>query len=378
MTGLFDHWWVRALSGAGLFALIIALVVALVAAIGSATDGRIAMTFLINLVLVLGLQTYIGNTGIISFGHVSFMALGAYGAALFSASPEVKAQAIPHAPGLVLNASLSFLPATLIGVAVAVAVALIIGLAIVRLTGAAASVATLGLLVVVFTILSNSEWLTRGSKAFSGIPPFTTLGWALGAVVLCLAAARLLRDSNLGLGLRSSSEDELAARASGVNVIGGRFVMWIASAAMAALAGSLYAHYVLAILPKAFYFDLTFLSVTMLIVGGRSVSGAVIGAASITVIAEFLRRAENGFSIGSFSLSEAPGLTTMILGLLIVLALTLRPKGLCGRWELDELVLRYAYWHREGMWMGDKVATSLDHGGAPRSPSLQDVRSVEH
>ena len=83
----------------------------------------------------------------------------------------------------------------------------------------------------------------------------------------------------MGLGLRSSSEDELAARVSGVNVVGGRLVFWVASAAIAALAGSLYAHYVLAILPKAFYFDLTFLSVTMLIVGGRSVSGAVIGTA---------------------------------------------------------------------------------------------------
>jgi hypothetical protein len=92
----------------------------------------------------------------------------------------------------------------------------------------------------------------------------------------------------------------------------------------------------------AFYFDLTFLSITMLIVGGRSVSGAVTGAASITVMAEFLRRAEYGFSFGSFSLSEAPGLTTIILGLLIVFALALRPKGLFGRWEVDELVFRYA------------------------------------
>ena len=70
-------------------------------------------------------------------------------------------------------------------------------------------------------------------------------------------------------------------------------------------------------------------------------------------MAEILRRAENGFSIGSFSLSEAPGLTTMILGLLIILALTLRPKGLCGRWELEELVLRYLW--REEARMPDKL-----------------------
>ncbi len=343
MLWWFDRWWVRALTGAAAISLIICLVIASVAAAGSATDIRIAMTFLINLVLVLGLQIYVGNTGIISFGHVSFMALGAYGAALFSASPEVKAQAIQHAPNLILTASLGFLPATLIGITVAVVAAVVIGLAMVRLTGAAASVATLGQLVVTFTVLSNSEALTRGAKAFSGIPPYTNLGWALGCAVLSVIAARMLRESNLGLGLRSSSEDELAARASGVSVVRGRLLMWIASAAIAALAGSLYAHYVLAILPKAFYFDITFLSVTMLIVGGRSVSGAVIGAAAITAAAEFLRRAEYGFSLGPLSLSEAPGLTTMVLSLLIVLALILRPKGLCGRWELDELVLQVAY-----------------------------------
>jgi branched-chain amino acid transport system permease protein len=376
LTEVYEHWWVRALSGAGLIALIIAVAVALVAFIGSPTDVRIAITFLINLVLVLGLQTYVGNTGIISFGHVSFMALGAYGAALFSASPEVKAQAIPHAPALVLNASVDFVPATLIGMIAAVAVASIIGPAIVRLTGAAASVATLGLLVVVFTILSNSEWLTRGSKAFSGIPPFTTLGGALVAVVLSLTVARLFRDSNMGLGLRSSSEDELAAMASGVNVVGGRLVFWVASAAIAALAGSLYAHYVLAILPRAFYFDLTFLSVTMLIVGGRSVSGAVLGTASITVLAEFLRRAENGFSIGSFSLNEAPGLTTMILGLVIILALTLRPKGLCGRWELEELVLRYLW--REGTRTADKLGLELTASGAVSTRPPENGRRAEH
>ena len=335
-----ERWWLRALMGAALLSALVGVVVLAADAFGSATDQRVAMTFLINLAVATGLQTYVGNSGVISFGHVSFMALGAYGAALFSASPEVKAQSIPDAPAFIVNAELSFVPATLIGIAVAMLVAFLVGFTIVRLAGAAASVATLGLMVVVFTILSNTDTLTRGSKAFSGIPPYTNLGWGLGAVVLCLTIARLLRDCDLGLGLRSSREDELAAQASGVDITRARLVMWVAGAGMAALGGSLYAHFVLAILPKAFHFDLTFLTVTMVIVGGHSISGAVAGTAAITLMAEFLRRAENGFSIGPFSLSEAPGLTTIVLGLLIVLALTLRPKGLLGRWELDELIAR--------------------------------------
>jgi branched-chain amino acid transport system permease protein len=76
--------------------------------------------------------------------------------------------------------------------------------------------------------------------------------------------------------------------------------------------------------------------VTMVIVGGQSITGAFIGAAAISLLAEFLRRAENGFSIGPVTLEDAPGLTTIVLGLLIIATMIVRPKGLAGRWELDD------------------------------------------
>jgi branched-chain amino acid transport system permease protein len=335
-----ERWWWRALFGAALVAALLAGVVVVVAALGSATDQRIAMTFLINLIVAVGLQTYVGNSGVISFGHVGFMALGAYGAALFTASPVIKARAIPDAPTFIVEAEMGFVPAMLIGAVIAMAVAYLIGLTIVRLAGAAAAVATLGFLVLVFIVLSNADDLTRGAKAFSGIPPYANLWWGLVLAALCILGARLLRDSGMGLGLRASRGDELAAQASGVDVVRGRLVMWVAGAAMAAVGGALYAHVVLAILPKAFHFDLTFLIVTMVIVGGQSISGAALGAGLITLLAELLRRAEHGFAIGPLSLEEAPGLTTIVLGLLIVLTLILRPRGLLGRWELDELLLR--------------------------------------
>ena len=116
--------------------------------------------------------------------------------------------------------------------------------------------------------------------------------------------------------------------------------MWVASAGLSAVAGALYAHTVLAILPQAFHFQLTFLIVTMVIIGGQSITGAVVGTVAVSLLAEALRRAENGISFGSIQLNEAPGLTTMVLGLIIVLTLTLRPQGLLGRWEIDELFAR--------------------------------------
>lgn len=334
-------WWHQSLLGWALTFLPVCVMAGLVLAVGSATDQRILIVFIINLIAAVSLQTYTGSSGVMSFGHAGFMALGAYGSALFTADPTIKSVAIPNAPGFIVGSEMPFLPAMLIGIAVATVVGALVGRVFMRLSGAAAAVATLGFMVIVFTVLSNAEELTRGSKAFSGIPAFTTPAWCLGVFAVVLLGSRLLRDSDIGIGLRASSEDHIAAQASGVDVGYARYVMWIFSAAGAGAAGVLYAHYIGAILPKAFHFDLTFLLVTMVIVGGRSITGAIAGTALITILAECLRRMENGFSIGSLNLSEAPGLTAIVLALLIVLTLTIRPQGLLGRWELEEIIQRW-------------------------------------
>jgi branched-chain amino acid transport system permease protein len=336
MSAALERWWLRAFVGAAILCALLATMVVLVDYAGSATDERIAMTFLVNLILVMGLQTFVGSSGVISFAHVGFMAVGAYSAVLLTTPPAIKETSIPDAPTLIQHAELGFVPATAIAVIVTMAFALVVGLPIVRLAGAAAAVATLGLLVIMHTVLSNSETLTRGAQAFYGIPAYSNLGVGLAFGVVAIAVARLLRESSIGLGLRSSREDELSARASGFDVARGRLVAWVVSAGITAIAGSLYAHYVLAILPNAFYFNLTFVIVTMVIVGGQSVTGAFIGAAGLSLLTEFLRRAENGFSLGPITLDNAPGLTTIVLGLLIIGTMIARPKGLAGRWELDD------------------------------------------
>jgi branched-chain amino acid transport system permease protein len=117
-----------------------------------------------------------------------------------------------------------------------------------------------------------------------------------------------------------------------VNMTMARLAAWVLSAGIAAVGGVLYAHYILSVAPTSFYFELTFLVLVMLIVGGRSVSGAVIGALIISVIAEFLRRAENA--------TERFGLSTLVLATIFVGIIIVRPGGLLGRWELDEVLTR--------------------------------------
>jgi branched-chain amino acid transport system permease protein len=333
-----ERWYARGLTGALFIAAVLTLVIVWVQAAGSETDQRVALTFLVNLVAVIGLQTFMGNSGVVSFGHVAFVGLGAYTSALLTTPPKTKelSSLIPDAPGFILHAHMGFLPATLVAIAVVLVFAAVVGVVFVRMSGAAAAIATLSLLVIVRVVLGNWEQLTRGPKTFFGVPEYTTVWWALGWSVVVIIAARLFRESGTGLRLRASRTDELASQAVGVDIRRERWVAWVISAGMAAVSGVLYAHLLLAFAPQQFYFDLTFLLIVMAIVGGTTVSGAVIGAGGISIVTEILRRGETGFSLGPIHVNEAFGLTTLVLGVIVLVTVILRPNGLLGRWELDE------------------------------------------
>ncbi|HET6998571.1 MAG TPA: branched-chain amino acid ABC transporter permease, partial [Solirubrobacterales bacterium] len=337
-----DRWYLRGFLGAAFLALLLTVVIVWVQEGGSATDQRVALTFLVNLVAVIGLQTFIGNSGVISFGHVAFIGLGAYCSALLTTPPETKelTTLISNAPGFLLHAEMSFLPATLVAVAFVAVFAGLVGIVFVRMSGAAAAIGTLSLLIVVRVVLGNWEQVTRGPKTFFGVPAYTTVWWALGWAVVAIIVARLFRESGIGLRLRASRTDELASAAVGVDIKRARWFAWVLSAMMAAVSGALYAHLILAFAPQQFYLDLTFTLIVMAIVGGTSVSGAVIGAAGISLVQEVLRRGESGFALGPIQIDEAFGLTTLVLGLLVLATVILRPGGLLGRWELDELLAR--------------------------------------
>jgi branched-chain amino acid transport system permease protein len=344
-----DRWYVRAAVGSAVLSGLLVCVIAGVEAFGSATDRQVAVTFLVNLVAVLGIQTFMGNSGIVTFGHVAFVGIGAYAGALLTMDPATKRlpPLIPDAPELILDAHVSFPVATLVAVVVAAAVALSVGPIFARLSGAAGAIASLSFLVVVRTVLGNWSDVTRGPKTFFGVPPLTTIWWALGWAVVAIVVARAFRESSLGLRLRATASDELAGRAVGVDVLRARTVAWVLGAAIAAVSGVLYAHLILAFGPGQFFLELTFLLIVMTMVGGPTVSGAVLGAAAISVVTEVLRRGESGFSVGPVHVQQALGLTTVVLSALIMVIVAVRPTGLLGRWELEEWVVRGARaWRR--------------------------------
>jgi branched-chain amino acid transport system permease protein len=296
---------------------------------------RIAIVLFINLIMVLALQVFMGNSGVVSFGHTAFMGIGAYASALLSMTPAAKAAALRTGYPLIEQVHLPFLPALLGGALIAALVAAIIGFPLARLSGASAVIATFALLVVVHTILLNWGEVTNGPRIIFGIVGHTTLAMSLVFGLLSIVVAFWFKETALGLKLRASREDEQAAASIGIDLVVVRWVAFILSAFMTGLAGGLWAHFITIFSPIAFYLTQTFLIVTMLIVGGMgSVSGAVVGAVVISLTFEGLRAIENAVNMAHLLPGTFVGFTEVMLAAVMIILLIRRPAGVTGGQEI--------------------------------------------
>ena len=332
-----------ALCGTGLISLLLIGGMALLQAFGSSSSSRTFVMFLVNVMLVVSIQAFIGNSGIVSFGHVAFMGIGAYTTALVTIPEAVKSAQLPELPSALGTADLGLVPAIALSALAALVVAAIFGGAIIRMTESTMAMATLALLVMVHTFFQNATTYTRGSLGLAGIPVRTTLGVATAGAVLFLLIGRLYKESGSGLRLRATREDPLSSASVGTSVVRTRYGGWLLSAAMMGAAGSLWAQSVIAFNANQFYFGITFALLAMLVIGGRtSLTGAVGGAAIITFLTDTLARVEQGVAIGPWELPRVTGTVQFAIALLIIVTLILRPEGMLDRWEIDDLVRRLA------------------------------------
>lgn len=290
--------------------------------LGSPSIQRDGVFMLINLLAVVGLWTFVGNSGIISFGHASFLGIGAYTSAILTTPPALKKVLVQGMPSFLANAHTS----TVVGLIAAAGVSALFAAAIapplMRLAGLAAGIATLSVLVIVNVVLSQWNSVTNGLHTFSGIPNDAGLWSSLPYVLIAIPVAYAFKRSRTGLRLRACREDEIAARSIGIGVLRERSMAWILSAAIVGAAGAVYAHYLISISPSVFYFDVTFLWLTMLVVGGiTSLGGAVLGGLVVSGVSEGLSHIEN-------SVPSLQGMTAVALAVFLILVLIIRPGGL--------------------------------------------------
>lgn len=342
MARILRFWALEAAGGAALLAagLVLVALYGWLAA-DESLESKITL-FLINVVFVVALQTFSGNSGILSFGQMAFVGTGAYVAAILTIDPALKPTLLTGLPGFLDGVQLSFLEATLAAAVAAGVLALLTGLPILRLDGATAVIAILSLLLIADVVFSGWIGVTRGAGGLYAIPPEATLGRTLAVAVAVVFVARWFKDSRTGLLLRGSREDAFSAASVGVPVRAYRMRAWILSGALSGIGGALFAFWLGTISPTNFFLAPTFAVIVMMIVGGMStVSGAVVGAALVTLVQEYLRpREDTAVDLGVLEIDRLTGLTQMALVVMILAVMYFRREGLVGRRELDESLRR--------------------------------------
>jgi branched-chain amino acid transport system permease protein len=302
----------------------------------SAYIQRIVVGLGISIILVVSLNLSNGFTGVFSLGHIGFMAIGAYTAAILTLPLSLKHVNLPELPGWLAQVQMSFLPATLIGALLATVIALLVGLSLMRLSGPYVAVATMGFLVIVQVVLINWDAMTRGSRTFSGVPAYTTLWWVWGWTLVTVYVIWRLARSSYGRGMMAIRDNQIAAQSLGINVMRSRLLGFCVSAFFTAVAGSLWAHFIMSFSPKSFYFAETFSIITMLVLGGSgSVSGSIVGAFFITALSEILRNAERGMTLGPVHIPPVYGASQILVAVVFIVVIIFRPKGLLGDREVN-------------------------------------------
>jgi branched-chain amino acid transport system permease protein len=297
--------------------------------------ARIVTVMFVSLILVLGLQLYMGNSGILSFAHIGFMGVGAYTSVLFSMTPTAKELSNPNLYPFLIPLHLPFLPSLLIGALVAALIAAVVGYPLMRLSDAAAVITTFALLVIINVVLVHWDRVTNGPRTLFGVDNYTTLWTSVIFCILTIFAVYLFKESRIGLRLRASRDDAYAAASIGINMVLMRWLAFIASAFIAGVGGTLWAHFITSFSPYSFYLTETFVILAMLVIGGPySVSGAVIGTLVVTAAREILRAIENYVNILQIFPEGFFGFTEVVLAIVLIVILVYRPAGILGSREL--------------------------------------------
>src|SRR5215207_2872557 len=265
---------------------VVVVIAAFVAAFPFLTEStfylRIAALVFIFSLAVLGLNLLMGFAGQVSLGHAGFFGIGAYAVAVAPTHFGVP----------------SWL-ALIAGVAIAGALAFVIGRPILKLKGHYLAVATLGMGILIAMVFTNEARLTGGPDGMA-VPRLVLFGWvARGSVswywisgatlVLAALLAANLIDSPTGRALRAIHDSEVAARVLGIDVARYKLIAFVLSAIYAAIAGAYLALFDGLVTPATAGFLRSIEFVTMAVLGGLgSIFGSIVGAALLTVLPQVL------------------------------------------------------------------------------------------
>jgi branched-chain amino acid transport system permease protein len=262
--------------------------------------------------ITMGLSLLMGYAGQISIGHAAFFGIGAYISAI-----------------LTTNYGMNPWVCMVIGMAVTAVVAVLVGAPSLKLRGHYLAMATLAFGIIIFIIFNEEiEW-TGGPDGMSGIPGLTLFGFEFnsveryyylvwGFVIAAFIFTVNVIQSGTGRALRAIHASEPAARAMGVDVFRFKILVFVYSAVLASLAGSLYAHYLNFVNPATFDLFFSIKLLIMIALGGmHNIWGAIVGTGLITFLSnEWLHYFEE-FEV-------------IVYGAILLFVTVLLPEGLAG------------------------------------------------
>ncbi len=284
---------------------------------------------LVNTAIVVALYVFIGNSGVLSFGHVSFVAVGAYLSGIVTLGAEQKNFVLPTMFPILRHAQYSTTASLAFAAAAGAIFALLAGIPLMRLSGLPAGIATFAVLGITNNVISYWDKIGPGVTALALVPQSGIWTLAIGALI-AIAVAFGYQRSPWGRRLRATREDAQAAQAAGINVHRERLVAFVISGALAGFAGGLLVHELGSITTDQVYLELTFTTLAMLVVGGAtSLLGAVVGALLISGLNSFLSDAEQGVHI-IWSFTLPTGTRLVAIGAVMAAVLIVRPGGITG------------------------------------------------
>ncbi|MGE5484024.1 MAG: branched-chain amino acid ABC transporter permease [Ignavibacteriales bacterium] len=267
-------------------------------------EGMI-ITVGINIIAVLGPSILLGFTGLFTFGHAAYEAIGAYTSAL-----------------LVLRAGFPFWLAILCGCLLAMLCSVPIGLPTLHLTSDYFIVASLGVGEIVALLIENLHGLTGGARGLPGVPFYTTLPVTIILVVACTWVTRNFVNSRHGRNCIAVRENELAAECVAINSFKYKMIALMISAFLGGLSGGLMAHYTGILHPKMFRFIRSEeLGIAVILGGAGSISGSILAAIVVTLLPELLRDVVSEWRL-------------VVYGLAVIFVIIKRPQGLMGYREI--------------------------------------------
>jgi branched-chain amino acid transport system permease protein len=265
--------------------------------------------------LALGLNIVVGFAGLLDLGYVAFFGIGSYLYAFLASS---------H-----FGLHLPFLVALPIVVALTALSGILIGAPTLRLRGDYLAIVTLGFGEITYLLLINLDRpvnITGGPSGIVGIDPPVLLGVALGgnreyyyaflaALALTLVASARLRHSRIGWAWQAIREDELAARAMGINTTRAKLQAFAIGASFAGIGGSFLASWQKSVFPENFLFTESINILAMVILGGTgNLLGVILGATLLVALPEVFR--------------EFQAYRLLAFGLMLMVLMVFRPQGL--------------------------------------------------